>query len=215
MDKKKIIKIINILHKYINADELIFMLDGLITFNNYKNFFIEYSIKHIFENDEVNIEKRILFGLNYIDTDRDKYFNFMNIEPFDIKDYKNAVYFGYDKTNNIKKIYFEKINVGLICNEYVNDKLNNVKIYHTKKNISDNILNCVPESLRNILKDNYDKIFYFINKNLHIYQFKLKNILNYNDDFYCSVISLAFDNDYNIKYHTFYLRLKDEDLYIS
>jgi hypothetical protein len=215
MDKKKIIKIINILHKYINADELIFMLDGLITFNNYKNFFIEYSIKHIFENDEVNIEKRILFGLNYIDTDHDKYFNFMNIEPFDIKDYKNAVYFGYDKTNNIKKIYFEKINVGLICNEYVNDKLNNVKIYHTKKNISDNILNCVPESLRNILKDNYDKIFYFINKNLHIYQFKLKNILNYNDDFYCSVISLAFDNDYNIKYHTFYLRLKDEDLYIS
>jgi hypothetical protein len=215
MDKKKIIKIINILHKYINADELIFMLDGLITFNNYKNFFIEYSIKHIFENDEVNIEKRILFGLNYIDTDRDKYFNFMNIEPFDIKDYKNAVYFGYDKTNNIKKIYFEKINVGLICNEYVNDKLNNVKIYHTKKNISDNILNYVPESLRNILKDNYDKIFYFINKNLHIYQFKLKNILNYNDDFYCSVISLAFDNDYNIKYHTFYLRLKDEDLYIS
>ena len=215
MDKKKIIKIINILHKYINADELIFILDGLITFNKYKNFFIEYSIKHIFENDEVNIEKRILFGLNYIDTDRDKYFNFMNIEPFDIKDYKNAVYFGYDKTNNIKKIYFEKINVGLICNEYVNDKLNNVKIYHTKKNISDNILNYVPESLRNILKDNYDKIFYFINKNLHIYQFKLKNILNYNDDFYCSVISLAFDNDYNIKYHTFYLRLKDEDLYIS
>ena len=51
-----------------------------------------------------------------------------------------------------------------------------------------------------------------INKNLHIYQFKLKNILSYNDDFYCSVISIAFDNDYNIKYHTYYLRFKDKDI---
>ena len=126
MEIKKMIKIISILYKYINQDELKFIMNGLLQFNNYNNFFIEYSIKHIFENNEVNLEKRILFGLNYKDTDHNKYFDFMNIEPFDIKDHKDAVYFGYDKSNNIKKIYFEKMDFGLICNEYVNDKLNNV-----------------------------------------------------------------------------------------
>jgi len=207
-------KLISILQKYLNKDDLNFIINGLLTFNNYKNFLIEYSIKHIFDKKEVKIENRILFGLDYRKEDHNKYFNFMNIEPFDIKDYKDAVYFGIDKSNNMKKIYFEKAFVGLICNEYVNDKFHNNKIYQRTKIISDNILNHIPESLKNLLKDNYNNIFYFIKKDLHIYQFKLKKILNYNEDFICSVISLAFDNNYNIKYHTYYLRLNDLDLHL-
>lgn len=214
MEIKKIFKLIYILQKYLNKDDLNFIIKGLLTFNNYKNFLIEYSIKHIFDINKVNLEKRILFGLEYKEKDHNKYFNFMNIEPYDIKDYKDAIYFGYDKSNNMKKIYFEKAFVGLICNEYVNNKLNNVKIYEAKKNISDNILNHVPESLKKLLKDNYDSIYYFIKKDLHIYQFKLKNILYYNEDFVCSVISLAFDNNYNINYHTYYLRFKDRELHL-
>ena len=207
-------KLIYILNKYLNKNDLNFIIKGLLTFNNYNNFLIEYSIKHIFNKNKVNLEKRILFGLEYINKDHNKYFDFMNIEPFDIKDYKDGVYFGIDKSNNMKKIYFEKAATGLICNEYINDKLDNVKIYHFLKNISDNILKYIPESLKNILKDNYESIFYFIKKNLHVYQFKIKKVLNYNEDFHCGVISIAFDNNNNIKYHTFYLRLKDKDFYI-
>ena len=214
MEIKKKIKLISILQKYLNKNDLIFIINGLLTFNDYENLLIEYSIKHIFYKNEVKLENRILFGLKYKDKDHNKYFNFMNIEPYDIKDYKDSVYFGYDKSNNMKKIYFEKVHVGLICNEYINDKLDNVKIYQTINFISDSILNFVPESLKNLLKDNYDNIFYFIKKNLHIYQFKLKKILNYNEDFICSVISLAFDDNNNIKYHTFYLRLNDIYYYL-
>jgi len=214
MEIKKMFKLISILQKYLNKDDLYFIINGLIAFNDYKNILIEYSIKHIFDKNEVKLENRILFGLKYKDKDHNKYFNFMNIEPFDIKDYKDAVYFGIDKSNNMKKIYFEKAFVGLICNEYVNDKFHNNKIYQRTKIISDNILNHIPESLKNLLKDNYNNIFYFIKKDLHIYQFKLKKILNYNEDFICSVISLAFDNNYNIKYHTYYLRLNDLDLHL-
>ena len=215
MNIKNIINTIKILNKYINDDELKFIIDGITQFITYDNIFFEYSIKHIYDKKEQKTEKRILFGLNYKPNDHKKYFDFMNIEQFDIKNYKDAIYFGYDKSNNLKKIYFEKIGVGLVCHEYINNKLNNIKNYHTIKNISDNILNFIPESLKILLKDNYSDIFYFINKNLHIYQFKIKNSINYNDDFYCSVISLAFDNDNNIKYHTYYLRLKDVSMYIS
>jgi hypothetical protein len=214
MEIKKMFKLIYILNKYLNKDDLNFIISGLLTFNNYNNLLIEYSIKHIFDKNKVNLEKRILFGLYYKKEDHDKYFNFMKVEPFDIKDYRDGVYFGIDKINNMKKIYFEKASVGLICNEYINDKLDNVKIYHFLKNISDNILKYIPKSLKNILKDNYESIFYFIKKNLHIYQFKLKKVINYNEDFNCGVISLAFDNNYNIKYHTFYLRLKYSDLHL-
>jgi len=189
------------------------MLEILFLFLS--NIFFEYSIKYIYDKNEHKIENRILFGIKYKQDDHKKYFDFMNIDQIDIKDYKDIVYFAYDKSNNIKKIYFEKDYVGLICYEYTNNKLNNIKNYHNIKILSNNILNFVPESLRNLLEDKYSNIFYFINKNLHIYQFKLNNILNYNDDFDCSVISLAFDNDNNIKYHTYYLRFKDISLNIS
>ena len=214
MNIKKIKNIIEILKKYIDDDELKFIIDGITQFITYDNIFIEYSIKYIYDKNEHKIENRILFGLIYKQEDHKKYFDFMNIDIFDIKDYNDVVYFGYDKSNNVKKIYFEKIYVGLVCYEYTNNKLNNIKNYHIIKNISHNILNFVPESLRNLLKYNYSDIFYFINKNLQIYQFKLKDILNYNDDFYCSIISLAFDNDNNIKYHTYYLRFKDLSIHI-
>jgi hypothetical protein len=212
MDIKKIINIIEILKKYINNDELKFIIDGITQFITYDNMIIEYSIKHIYDKNEHKIENRIGFGIKYNQEDHKKYFDFMNIDQIDIKDYKDCVYFGYDKSNNVKRIYFEKIYVGLVCYEYINNKLNNIKNYHIIKNISNNILNFVPESLRILLEDKYSEIFYFTNKNLHIYQFKLNYILNYNDDFNCAVISLAFDNDNNIKYHTYYLRFKDKSM---
>ena len=56
---------------------------------------------------------------------------------------------------------------------------------------------------------NYISILNFINKDLYIYQFILTNVIKYNDDFDCYVIGIAFDNNYNIKYHTYYLRLKN------
>jgi hypothetical protein len=49
---------------------------------------------------------------------------------------------------------------------------------------------------------------------MHVYQFQINYKLDYNEDFYCSVISIAFDNDYNIKYHTFYLRFKHKTLFL-
>jgi hypothetical protein len=214
MDKKKIKNCINILKKYINDDELKFIVDGFNTFNTYENFLIEYSIKYIYKDNQHKTEKRILFGLNYKESDRDKYFKFMNIEPFDIKDLKNAIYFGYDKTNNLKKLYFEKLGVGGLCYEYKNNTFDNLKKYYLLKNISDEIFNYIPESLTKIIRNNYINILYFKNKNMHVYQFQINYKLDYNEDFYCSVICIAFDNDYNIKYHTFYLRFKDKTLFL-
>jgi hypothetical protein len=214
MDKKKIENCINILKKYVNNEEIQFILDGISTFNTYNNFLIEYSIKYVYQNNQHKIEKRILFGLNYKECDKEKYFKFMNIKPFDIKDLNNAIYFGYDKTNNLKKIYFEKSGKGGICYEYKNNIFSNIKKYYVIKNISDEIFNYIPESLSNIIKNNYINIAYFINKNLYVYQFQINYKLHYNEDFYCSVISIAFDKDYNIKYHTFYLRFKDKTLFL-
>ena len=214
MDKKKIENTINILKKYINDDELNFIIDGFNTFNTYNNFLIEYSIKYVFKDNQHKIEKRILFGLNYKECDRDKYFKFMNIESFDIKDLKNAIYFGYDKTNNLKKLYFEKLDFGGLCYEYKNNTFDNLKKYYLLKNISDEIFNYIPESLTKIIKNNYTNILYFENKNMHVYQFQINYKLDYNEDFYCSVICIAFDTDYNIKYHTFYLRFKDKTLFL-
>jgi hypothetical protein len=213
MNIKKMENCINILRKYINDDELKFIIDGYNTFSNYDNFLIEYSIKYIYKDKRHKIEKRILFGLNYRECDREKYFKFMNIEPFDVKDFKNAIYFGYDKTNNMKKLYFEKLDFGGLCYEFVNNTFNNLKKYYLLKKISDEIFNYIPESLSNIIK-NYINILYFKNKNIHVYQFQIDYKLDYNEDFYCSVISIAFDNNYNIKYHTFYLRFKDKDLFL-
>jgi hypothetical protein len=214
MDKKKIENCTNILQKYIDDDEIQFILDGISTFNNYNNFLIEYSIKYIYKDKQHKIEKRILFGLNYRENDREKYFKFMDIEPFNVNGLKNAIYFGYDKTNNLKKLYFEKSGFGGLCYEYVDNKFNNLKKYYVLKNISNEIFNYIPESLSNIIKNNYINIGYFVNKNLYVYQFQINYILDYNEDFYCSVISIAFDKDYNIKYHTFYLRFKDKTLFL-
>jgi hypothetical protein len=214
MDKKKIENCINILKKYINDDELKFIVDGFNTFNTYENFLIEYSIKYVYKENQHKTEKRILFGLNYKESDRDKYFKFMNIEPFDIKDLKNAIYFGYDKTNNLKKLYFEKLGVGGLCYEYKNNTFDNLKKYYLLKNISDEIFNYIPESITKIIRNNCINILYFKNKNMHVYQFQINYKLDYNEDFYCSVICIAFDNDYNIKYHTFYLRFKDKTLFL-
>ena len=86
MDNKKIKNIINTLRKYINNDEIQFIIDGFNTFNTYENFLIEYSIKYVYKDNQHKTEKRILFGLNYKECDKEKYFKFMNIEPFDIKD---------------------------------------------------------------------------------------------------------------------------------
>jgi hypothetical protein len=214
MDNKKIKNIINTLRKYINNDEIQFIIDGFNTFNTYENFLIEYSIKYVYKDNQHKTEKRILFGLNYKECDREKYFKFMNIEPFDIKDLKNAIYFGYDKTNNLKKLYFEKLDFGGLCYEYKNNTFDNLKKYYLLKNISDEIFNYIPESLVKIIKYNYTNILYFNNKNMHVYQFQINYKLDYNEDFYCSVISIAFDNDYNIKYHTYYLRFKDKNLFL-
>jgi len=214
MDNKKIKNIINTLRKYINNDEIQFIIDGFNTFNTYENFLIEYSIKYVYKDNQHKTEKRILFGLNYKECDREKYFKFMNIEPFDIKDLKNAIYFGYDKTNNLKKLYFEKLDYGGLCYEYKNNTFDNLKKYYLLKNISDEIFNYIPESLVNIIKYNYTNILYFTNKNMHVYQFQINYKLDYNEDFYCSVICIAFDNDYNIKYHTYYLRFKDKNLFL-
>lgn len=214
MDKKKMENCINILKKYITEDELKFIIDGMKTFNTYDNFLIEYSIKYLYKDERHITEKRILFGLNYRENDKDKYFKFMNIEPFDIKDLKNAIYFGYDKTNNLKKLYFEKLGFGGLCYEYKNNKFDNLKKYFLIKNISNEIFSYMPESLSNIIKNNYINILYFENKNMHVYQFQISYKLDYNEDFYCSIISVAFDYDYNIKYHTFYLRFKDKTLFL-
>ena len=214
MDNKKIKNIINTLRKYVNNDEIQFIIDGFNTFNTYENFLIEYSIKYVYKDNQHKTEKRILFGLNYKECDREKYFKFMNIEPFDIKDLKNAIYFGYDKTNNLKKLYFEKLDYGGLCYEYKNNTFDNLKKYYLLKNISDEIFNYIPESLVNIIKYNYTNILYFTNKNMHVYQFQINYKLDYNEDFYCSVICIAFDNDYNIKYHTYYLRFKDKNLFL-
>ena len=214
MDNKKIKNIINTLRKYINNDEIQFIIDGFNTFNTYENFLIEYSIKYVYKDNQHKTEKRILFGLNYKECDREKYFKFMNIEPFDIKDLKNAIYFGYDKTNNLKKLYFEKLDYGGLCYEYKNNTFDNLKKYYILTNISDEIFNYIPESLSNIIKNNYTNILYFTNKNMHVYQFQINYKLDYNEDFYCSVICIAFDNDYNIKYHTYYLRFKDKNLFL-
>jgi len=214
MDKKKIENCINILKKYVENDEIQFILNGISTFDNYNNFLIEYSIKYIYKDKQRKIEKRILFGLNYREHDREKYFKFMDIEPFNVEGLKNAVYFGYDKANNLKKIYFEKSGFGGLCYEYVNNIFNNLKKYYVIKNISDDIFNYMPKSLSYIIKNNYINIGYFVNKNLYVYQFQLDYKLDYNEDFYCSVISIAFDVDYNIKYHTFYLRFKDKTLFL-
>lgn len=214
MDKKKIDNCIHTLKKYVDNDEIKFILDGINTFNTYHNFLIEYSIKYVYKDNHHEIEKRILFGLNYREHDREKYFEFMGIEPFNVEGLKNAIYFGYDKTNNLKKIYFEKSGFGGLCYEYVNNIFNNLKKYYVIKNISDDIFNRMPKSLSKIIKNNYMNIGYFVNKNLYVYQFQLDYKLDYNEDFYCSVISIAFDEDYNIKYHTFYLRFKDETLFL-
>ena len=59
MDKKKIENCINILKKYVDNDEIQFILDGISTFNNYNNFLIEYSIKYIYKDKQHKTEKRI------------------------------------------------------------------------------------------------------------------------------------------------------------
>ena len=205
MDIKKLLEFLIILKKYINDVELNFLLDGIKTFNNYDKILIEYSIKYNYIDNKHVKEDRILFGLKYNEDDHDKYFNFFNIKPFDIQDNKNSVYFSIDKSKNIKKIYFQKKNVGGFCNEYKDNLLDNVKNYKYIDNISSDIYNYIPTTLKDIIKNNLS-ILNFKNKDLDIYQFILKEPIKYNDDFNCYVISICFDNKYNIKYHTYYLR---------
>jgi len=206
MNIKKKNLLIKYYNKYISEKELNFLLDGINTFNNYDNFLVEYSIKYNYVNNKHVKEDRILFGLKYREEDYNKYFNFLNVKPVDIKDYKNNVYFSIDKSKNISKIYFEKNSIGGFCNEYKNNLLDNVKEYRFIDDISFDLYNYIPISLKNILKDNYKGLLSFINKDLHIYQFILKKLIKYNDDFNCHVISICFDNNHNIKYHTYYLR---------
>ena len=111
MDLKKLLLFLIILKKYINDDELNFLLDGIVTFNNYDKILIEYSIKYNYVNNKHNKEDRILFSLKYNDDDYNKYFDFLNVKPVDIQDYNDSVYFSIDKSKNIKKIYFEKKNL--------------------------------------------------------------------------------------------------------
>jgi len=97
MDKKNIINLINILKKYIDENDLKFIIDGINNFINYDNILIEYSIKYIYDNNHQKKEERILFGLNYNKDDYYKYFNFLNIMPFNIQNFNDNVYFNYDK----------------------------------------------------------------------------------------------------------------------
>jgi hypothetical protein len=209
MDKKNIINLINILKKYIDENDLKFIMDGINNFINYDRILIEYSIKYIYDNKEQKTEERILFGLKYNHDDYNKYFSFLNVNPVDIQNFNDNVYFSYDKSNKKKKIYFEKNNIGGFCIEYKNNIIETIKNYYAINNLPSHIYNYIPTSLTNIIKDNYVSILTFFNKDLHIYQFILKNVINYNDDFDCSVIGIAFDNIYNIKYHTYYLRSKN------
>jgi len=206
MDLEKLLLFLIILKKYINDDELNFLLDGIKTFYNYDKILIEYSIKYNYVNNKHIKEDRILFGLKYNNDDQDKYFNFLNIKPIDVKENIDSVYFSIDKSKNIKKIYFFEEKIGGICNEYKDDLLDNVKNYKYIDNISSDIYNYIPLCLKKIIIENTLIILYFKNKDLDIYQFILKDPIKYNEDFDCYVISICFDNDYNIKYHTYYLR---------
>jgi hypothetical protein len=206
MDLKKLLLFLIILKKYINEDELNFLLDGIKTFNNYDKILIEYSIKYNYVNNKHIKEDRILFSLKYNDVDYNKYFDFLNVKPVDIQDYKDSVYFSIDKSKNIKKIYFEKKKFGGFCNEYKDNLLDNVKNYKYIDNISSDMYNYIPPCLKKIIIDNTLTILNFKNKYLDVYQFILKDPIKYNEDFDCYVISICFDNDYNIKYHTYYLR---------
>lgn len=214
MDKKNIINLINILKKYIDENDLKFILDGINNFINYDKILIEYSIKYIYDNKDQKKEERILFGLNYKQDDYYKYFSFLNIMPHDIQNFKDNVYLSYDKSNNKKKIYFERIGTGILCYEYINNIIYNIKNYFVLKNLSFSIYNYIPDSLKKILKDNYSDIFYIKNKDLHIFHFKLIKNIKYNEDFNCIIIGIAFDINYNIKYHTYYLRLNSLFNYI-
>jgi len=207
MDIKKKEDCINILKKYVDDEEIKFLIDGFKEFNDY-NFAVEFSIKYRYKNNQQNKEKRIIFNLDYKKCDINRYFNFLDITPFKIDDSKiTTVHFGIDKTNNIKKLYFEKELSG-ICYEYKNNIFNDIKKYYRLDFISDKIFNYIPESLTKIIKKYLSFTAYIERKNLYIYDFMMEKKLEFNEDLYFNGISIGFDNNYNIKYHTYYLTLK-------
>jgi hypothetical protein len=208
MEKNKE-KVINILKKYVDDNEIKFTIDGIEKFNDYEDICIEFSIKYRYKNNQHNIEKRIVFNLDYKKCDINRYFDFLNITPFKIYDDSNIAYvhFGIDRTNNIKKLYFEKENFG-IAYEYKNNILNDIKKYYRLDFIPDEILKYIPESLSKLIKKYYLSAVYVEKKNLYIYDFIMKKKLEFNEDLYLNSISIGFDNNNNIKYHTYYFKLK-------
>lgn len=195
------------LKKYFTRKDIDFVNSVYTTFN--QRIFFECSDKIIPSNNGTQkTEKRYIVGIKCDNTMSDKYFTFMNVSPIKLEaDDYHSVYLGYDISNNIKKIYFENDN-GIICYEITN---NIVKVKHYTKTviIPDKVLQSIPESLRIVVRDNISVLFVCRSKNKKTYYFQLQNALEYNQDFVCGVIAVAFDTNWNILYHTYYLRIKE------
>ena len=195
------------LKKYFTRKDIDFINSVYMTFN--QRIFFECSDKIIpSRNDTQNIEKRYIVGIKYDDSKINKYFTFMDIAPVKLEaNNYHSVYLGHDISNNIKKLYFENDN-GIICYEVTNNIIN-VKHYTKTEIIPDKVLQSIPKLLRNIIYDNINVLFVCKNKKKETYHFQLKNALEYNKDFVCGVIAVAFNANWNILYHTYYLRIKE------
>lgn len=205
----------DIIRKYFSQKDVDFILSVHKEFG--QKLFFEYSDKFIYSSSGTqNVEKRYVVGIKCDNTKQDKYFTFMNITPMklDADDYY-TVFMGYDVSNNFKKIYFEN-GYGLVGYEVDNNKINK-RQYTRSHTIPDKVLQSMPEYMQNMVKSNIRVIFIRDEKNKLVYYFTLKNAIEYNEDFSCWIFAVAFDKNWKILHHTFYLRLKKiyEDNYID
>ena len=196
----------DILEKYFTRKDIDFVNSVYITFN--QRIFFECSDKILPSNNGTqNTEKRYIVGIKYNEYMSDKYFTFMDIIPIKLEanDY-HSVYLGHDISNNIKKIYFENDD-GIICYEATNNIIN-IKRYTKSGFIPIKVLQSIPVTLRNIIESNVGVLFTCKNQKKTTYHFVLQSTIEYNQDFVCGVISVSFDSNWKILYHTYYLRLK-------
>jgi len=192
------------LKKYFDEKDLEFIKKAQTFFN--KKLFFECSFK-IMNNDKV--DKRYIIGLQYNKDNLENYWKFMDVKPIKTPlNHYDIIYMGLDLSNNLKKIYFEKNNYGGHCFEVLNEKVN-LKSYYLIDKIPDEIFNILPKSLLAILNNNINFVAKCSKDKITVYHIALKKKVDYNDDFELRVMSLAFDENYNILYHTYYVRLKD------
>lgn len=196
----------DIVEKYFSKKDIEFIQSVRKEFD--QKLFFECSDKFIYSSCGIrSIEKRFIVGIKCDNTKIDKYFAFMNIKQMKLDESEyNTVYMGRDISNNFKKIYFENCH-GIVCFEVDNNQID-VKKYTRTYTIPDKVLQSMPEQFQKIVKSNTGVHYVCNNQNRTTYHFILKNAVKYNEDFSCWVFSIAYDENWKILYHTYYLRLK-------